>query len=510
MSRSRPASASASTAKAIVRIALVENEQRIRQAARNIRRFLETAPEKLHNVVPLAKRALNVVRRAAVVQVVIGPWFAPLRVGLAGLGTVGAAVVRSDRARARRARGALRPADRGRPPSSARPRRRIAALDLSRLRMVRRSGRARARSRHRRVRRADRRRRAIRPRARSRRRSRPASRSSPPTRRCSPSTASRSPQLAEKNGVALNFEAAVAGGIPIVKTLREGLAGNAVTRVYGILNGTCNYILTRMERRSCPSPTASKDAQRLGYAEADPTFDIGGYDTAHKLAILDQPRLRHRGRRRRDLCRGHRDDHARGPRGGRRARLPHQAARRRAAHRERASSSACIRPWCRRPPPSPQVMGVTNAVAIDAEVRADHAGRARRRRRRDRSAVVADIADIARGVRAAPFGRPGAKLDRQPAGADAAPRGRLLHPARRGRPARRLRGDRAAHGRRGDLARIDRAAPPRRAAARRRRPKSPVAPAPVILITYATTEDAVRRALEGDRETTVTSRTSRR
>ena len=92
--------------------------------------------------------------------------------------------------------------------------------------------------------------------------------------------------IAEKNGVLLNYEAAVAGGIPIIKTMREALAGNAVTRVFGILNGTCNYILTRMEAEGLSFEACLKDAQRLGYAEADPTFDIEGHDTAHKLAIL--------------------------------------------------------------------------------------------------------------------------------------------------------------------------------------------------------------------------------
>ena len=93
-------------------------------------------------------------------------------------------------------------------------------------------------------------------------------------------------RLAEENGVALQFEAAVAGGIPIVKTMREGLAGNRIERVFGILNGTCNYILTKMEEEERDFADVLKEAQELGYAEADPTFDIGGFDAAHKLAIL--------------------------------------------------------------------------------------------------------------------------------------------------------------------------------------------------------------------------------
>jgi homoserine dehydrogenase len=93
-------------------------------------------------------------------------------------------------------------------------------------------------------------------------------------------------EIAEKKGVLLNYEAAVAGGIPVIKTLREALAGNTVGRVFGILNGTCNYILTRMEAEGISFEDCLADAQRLGYAEADPTFDIEGNDTAHKLSIL--------------------------------------------------------------------------------------------------------------------------------------------------------------------------------------------------------------------------------
>ncbi len=91
---------------------------------------------------------------------------------------------------------------------------------------------------------------------------------------------------AEARGVALDYEAAVAGGIPIVKALREGLAGNRIDRVYGILNGTCNYILTEMQETGGEFGEILADAQALGYAEADPSFDIDGIDAAHKLAIM--------------------------------------------------------------------------------------------------------------------------------------------------------------------------------------------------------------------------------
>lgn len=91
---------------------------------------------------------------------------------------------------------------------------------------------------------------------------------------------------ADENGVALNFEAAVAGGIPAIKTIRESLLANDISRVYGILNGTCNYILTRMQIEGRTFDQVLQEAQDAGYAEADPTFDVGGFDTAHKLALL--------------------------------------------------------------------------------------------------------------------------------------------------------------------------------------------------------------------------------
>ncbi|HIJ38373.1 MAG TPA: homoserine dehydrogenase, partial [Rhodospirillaceae bacterium] len=93
-------------------------------------------------------------------------------------------------------------------------------------------------------------------------------------------------ELAESTGATIAFEAAVAGGIPVIKALREGLAANQVSQVYGILNGTCNYILTTMRETGRDFGEVLAEAQRLGYAEADPSFDVDGVDTAHKLAIL--------------------------------------------------------------------------------------------------------------------------------------------------------------------------------------------------------------------------------
>ena len=93
-------------------------------------------------------------------------------------------------------------------------------------------------------------------------------------------------ELAEKNNVSLKFEAAVAGGIPAIKTLTESLAGNKINKIMGVMNGTCNYILTRMENSNLAYETVFNEAQKLGYLEADPTLDVGGIDAGHKLAIL--------------------------------------------------------------------------------------------------------------------------------------------------------------------------------------------------------------------------------
>ncbi|WP_375450577.1 homoserine dehydrogenase [uncultured Devosia sp.] len=93
-------------------------------------------------------------------------------------------------------------------------------------------------------------------------------------------------RMAEESGAQLGFEAAVAGGIPVIKTLREGLGSARIAKVFGIMNGTCNYILTRMGNEDISFADCLKDAQALGYAEADPSFDVDGFDTAHKLSIL--------------------------------------------------------------------------------------------------------------------------------------------------------------------------------------------------------------------------------
>ena len=93
-------------------------------------------------------------------------------------------------------------------------------------------------------------------------------------------------KLAEKNNVSISYEAAIAGGIPVVKAVRENLKYNNISKIYGILNGTCNYILTKMEKEGKDFSLVLKDAQKLGFAELDPTFDVKGIDAAHKITLL--------------------------------------------------------------------------------------------------------------------------------------------------------------------------------------------------------------------------------
>src|SRR6201987_6072621 len=216
--------------------------------------------------------------------------------------------------------------------------------------------------------------------------------------------------IAEKNHVALNFEAAVGGAIPIVKTLREGLAGNALARVYGILNGTCNYILTRMEQDELTFAECLKDAQRLGYAEADPTFDVEGHDTAKKLAILaslsfgikvDPESVYVEG-----ISTITPEDLEAAVELGYRIKLLGVAVATEAGIEQRVHPTMVP-----KHSPIAQVMGVTNAVTIDPDpineitLVGPGAGGAA-----TASAVVSDIGDIARGVRTPPFGRPSARL----------------------------------------------------------------------------------------------------
>lgn len=302
-------------------------------------------------------------------------------------------------------------------------------------------------------------------------------------------------QTAENAGVSLNFEAAAAGAIPIIKTLREALAGNTVSRVFGILNGTCNYILTRMEQDGLSFDECLKTAQQLGYAEADPTFDVEGYDAAHKLALLtaisfgtviDADSIYVEG-----ISSITTADIEAADELGYRLKLLGVACRTDSGIEQRVhptmvpKSSAIAR-----------IDGVTNAVAVEGDfvgqlvLSGPGAGGDA-----TASAVMSDIADIARGDRVGTFGRPAASLEpyRQAAirmheggyyirlsvfdqpGAFAAIAGRM------------------AEHRISLESIVQRSRAPKTAA-----PEHPIPedPQPVIMITYETTEKAIREALD--------------
>ncbi|HEV7457405.1 MAG TPA: homoserine dehydrogenase [Roseococcus sp.] len=230
-------------------------------------------------------------------------------------------------------------------------------------------------------------------------------------------------RLVERTGATLAYEAAVAGGIPAIKALREGLAANRITRVAGILNGTCNYILTEMRQKGLPFAEVLKTAQELGYAEADPSFDIDGVDAAHKLAILaalafgrpvDLAALHIEGIRHVSAL-----DIALAGELGYRIKLLGIASQ------EAGGVTARVHP-CMVPEASPlaAVEGVFNAVLAEG----DAVGRVVLQGRGagagpTASAVVADLIDLARGRAAPLWGAASETLDASPALPMAAHRG---------------------------------------------------------------------------------------
>jgi homoserine dehydrogenase len=297
--------------------------------------------------------------------------------------------------------------------------------------------------------------------------------------------------LAEKHKAALNFEAAVGAAIPIVKTLREGLAGNQIERIYGILNGTCNYILTRMEQEKLSFAECLKQAQQLGYAEANPAFDIEGHDTAQKLAILASLAFGTKADQRAIYVEGISSiepaDLTAADELGYRVKLLGVAVKTPQGIEQRVHPT-----MVRKDSSIAQVMGVTNAVTIDAAginpitLVGPGAGGAA-----TASAVLSDIADIARGVRCAPFGRPTAQLvSVRKAPMQRHEGGYYIRLVARDTP-----GTAASIATRLAEQEISLESIVQRhnqASAGRGKKAGSV---PVILVTYATTEDAVRKAL---------------
>jgi homoserine dehydrogenase len=301
-------------------------------------------------------------------------------------------------------------------------------------------------------------------------------------------------RLAENHNAALCFEAAVAGGIPIVKTLCQGLGGSRVQRIYGILNGTCNYILTRMQHERLSFADCLKEAQKLGYAEANPTFDIGGFDTAHKLAILtslafgtevDAEAVHVEGIESISLADLDAADEL-----GYRIKLLGVAQRTEAGIEQRVHPT-----MVRQGSVIAEVDGVTNAVAIDADtmeltLMGPGAGGDA-----TSASVVADLMDLAAGRRGPAFGRPASALTKsQRAPIQRHEGGYYIRLLARDRP-----GSAATIAARLSEQNISLESIVQRHPSARPHggddPKKSGAPVPVILITYATTEAAVRKAL---------------
>ncbi|MXQ08002.1 homoserine dehydrogenase [Alphaproteobacteria bacterium GH1-50] len=228
-------------------------------------------------------------------------------------------------------------------------------------------------------------------------------------------------EAAEAAGLRLRFEAAVAGGIPVIKALTEGLAGNRIKRVMGVMNGTCNYILTRMQDAGLDYQTVFSEAEALGYLEADPTLDVGGIDAGHKLAILasiafgtqvDFPAMQIEGIERVSI-----EDIELAAEMGYRVKLLGVAQM--TGRGLETRMSPCLVPMAS---PLGQLEGATNMVVLEGDsvgqivIRGAGAGEGP-----TASAVMSDIADIARGFRLPTFGAPASALTRARAATSTAP-----------------------------------------------------------------------------------------
>ncbi|GGL85116.1 homoserine dehydrogenase [Pseudooceanicola nanhaiensis] len=217
-------------------------------------------------------------------------------------------------------------------------------------------------------------------------------------------------ELAESEGRQIRYEAAVAGGIPVIKTLLEGLAGNEFTRVMGVMNGTCNYILTRMQSAGLPYETVFEEANQLGYLEADPELDVGGIDAGHKLAILASiafgTRVAFDAMELEGIGRITTEDIRQAADMGYRIKL--LGVSRMTGRGLEQRMSPCLVPAAS---PLGQLEGGTNMVVVEGDavgqivLRGAGAGEGP-----TASAVMGDICDIARGTRLPVFGQPAASL----------------------------------------------------------------------------------------------------
>lgn len=289
-------------------------------------------------------------------------------------------------------------------------------------------------------------------------------------------------EAAESAGRVIRFEAAVAGGIPVIKALTEGLAGNAIRRVMGVMNGTCNYILTRMESAGLPYDQVFEEARQLGYLEADPNLDVGGIDAGHKLSLLAAigfgTRVSFGAVELEGIGRISIDDIRRAADMGYRIKLLGVAQMTGRGLEQRMSP-------CLVPADSPlgQLQGGTNMVVLEGDsvgqivLRGPGAGQGP-----TASAVMSDVIDIARGIRLPTFGQPATTLaDPIPAKA-AAPAPFYLRMALADKP--------------GALAKVATVLGEAGISIDRMRQYGHQDPtAPVLIVTHRTTRDAVDHAL---------------
>ncbi len=290
-------------------------------------------------------------------------------------------------------------------------------------------------------------------------------------------------EAAETGGQALRYEAAVAGGIPVIKSLMEGLAGNEITRVMGVMNGSCNYILTRMEDSGLSYQDIFAEADGLGYLEADPQLDVGGIDAAHKLAILSSiafgTQVSFDGIELEGIERIAVEDIQQAADMGYRIKLLGVAQM--TARGLEQSMSPCLVP---ARSPLGQLEGGTNMVLIEGDsigqivLRGPGAGEGP-----TASAVMSDIVDIARGSRLATFGRPATSLKQAKAARSAVPAAYYLRLALQDKP--------------GALAKVATALGEAGVSIDRMRQYShSELTAPVLIVTHKTTRDALNVALD--------------
>ena len=291
-------------------------------------------------------------------------------------------------------------------------------------------------------------------------------------------------EAAEAQGRVIRFEAAVAGGIPVIKALTEGLAGNQITRVMGVMNGTCNYILTRMESAGLPYADVFAEAQGLGYVEADPTLDVGGIDAGHKLSLLAAiafgTRVSFDAVDLEGIDRVSIEDIRQAADMGLRIKLLGVAQMTGRGLEQRMSP-------CLVPADSPlgQLPGGTNMVVLEGDsvgqivLRGAGAGEGP-----TASAVMADVIDIARGTRLSTFGRPAASLVAPVAAKASAPAAHYLRMTLQDKP--------------GALAKIATVLGEAGVSIDRMRQYGhDDATAPVLIVTHKTTRDAIDHALAG-------------